>query len=106
MKKVILSSLIAMFLFVGLTSMISADPPYNASQCQTDCATWAPEVYGFETQGECMSACNTCTNNSNSAGSSAVCTCNLIDAVVGLDNLGLNFGQCVTQWIDIYNGGI
>ena len=98
MKKVILSSLMAMFMFVGLTSMMSADPSEsNQSQCQLDCANLTSPNSGivFMTQGQCMSACQSCTNPSNSNGNFAVCQCNLLDALYGLESFDVNFGQCV-----------
>ena len=63
MKKVILSTFMAMFLFVGLTSMLSADPPSNAVNCQTDCS-FLVNAGIFNSQGDCMSACNTCLSPS------------------------------------------
>ncbi len=94
MKKFILTAAMGALFFVGLTSMISlnsAQEPYPG--CQDDCA-FLVGIGLFPSQGACMSACHTCTNPGQGA-NRAVCLCKLIDAEEGLENLGLNFGQCV-----------
>ncbi len=61
MKKVIFSSVMAVFMFVGLTSMMNTSPPGNVyTGCQADCAAFVAAGI-FSSQGSCMSACNTCT---------------------------------------------
>jgi hypothetical protein len=91
MKKFILTAAMGVLLFVGLTSMASAPPP--PYDCASDCA-FLTSIGLFPTNGACMSACRTCTNNGQGA-NRAVCECKLIDALYGLENLGVNFGQCV-----------
>ena len=91
----------AMFLFVGLTSMISADPPNNTT-CNDQCALLVAEGI-FSSQGVCLSACNTCLNPSSSAGSSAVCLCHQYDDIIGFENTPWNnMGQCVNFWKDVF----
>ncbi len=93
MKKVIVSSLMAMFLVVGLTSMMMPAPPQNTT-CGDQCAVLVPGV--FSTHGVCMSACNTCLNPSNSTATNAVCLCHQIDDIIGFENTPWkNMGQCV-----------
>lgn len=103
-KKVILTTAMSLLFFVGLTSMISMDPPYNATSCQADCDVLV-EVGLFADQGSCRSACSTCTNPSSSVGSFAVCNCKLTDAIVGLEAAGYNnMGDCVNTIKNLING--
>ena len=94
MKKFVLTAVMAVLFFVGLSSMItmnSAQDPYPG--CQEDCE-FLVGIGLFSSHGACMSACHTCTNPGKGA-NRAVCFCKLIDAEFGLENYGLNFGQCV-----------
>jgi hypothetical protein len=105
MKKVIFSSLMAMFMFVGLTSMVNHSPPSN-STCSDQCAVLVGNSI-FSTQGECMSACNVCTNSSNSGATQiAVCVCNQEGSIHdGWPNhAGQNMGQCVKNIKNILSG--
>ena len=47
----------SLLFFVGLTSMVNMDPPYNATDCNSDCE-FLVGIGLFDTQGECRSACN------------------------------------------------
>lgn len=92
MKKFVLSAFMGALLLVGLTSMINtSQEPYP--YCQEDCE-FLVGIGLFSSHGACMSACHTCTNSGKGA-NSAVCLCKIVDAEVGLENLGVNFGQCV-----------
>ena len=93
MKKFLLTAAMGALFFIGLTSMVNMNSqPYP--YCQEDCAYYVGMGL-FPTQGACMSACHTCTNNGQGA-NRVVCFCKIIDAEIGLGNLGVNFGQCVT----------
>lgn len=94
MKKFILVAAMGALFFIGLTSMINMSPPENTT-CKDQCSVLV-SLGIFQTQGKCMSACNTCLNKSENATQQAVCFCKVIDAIDGLENYGLNFGQCVT----------
>ena len=92
MKSKILVAAMTVLFFIGLTSMInmSSEPyPY----CKEDC-DFLVGAGLFQSNGACISACHVCTNHGKGA-TSAVCICKIIDAETGLNNLGLNFGQCV-----------
>ena len=92
MKKTILLAAMSMLFIVGLTSMVSMDPPPN-SNCNEFC-----DVFGgfFDSHGDCISLCATCANPGQGGGVEAVCICNILDELFGLENIGIkNFGQCV-----------
>lgn len=94
----------AMFVVIGLTSMMMPDPPVNTT-CSDQCAVLVPGV--FSSHGVCMSACNTCLNPSTSAANEAVCLCHQIDDVIGWDNTPWkNMGACVNDIKAQINAGI
>lgn len=59
MKKVMLTSAMAVLFFVGLTSMVSEPTPHYP--CKEVCAFYV-SVGIFSGTGPCMSACQVCTN--------------------------------------------
>ena len=105
MKQSILLAAMGVLFFIGLTSMALSPPPYNATQCQEDCELFV-DLGIFSSQGVCISACNTCTNPSSSAGSVAVCICHQLDDSPGaFEFYGLNnFGECVNFVKDLFGG--
>ena len=103
-KKVVLTSAMGLLFFVGLTSMISMDPPYNAANCTTDCSAFV-EAGIFSSHGVCMSACNTCTNPSSSAATVGVCICTQLNDGPGFELFGFNnMGDCVTTLKALFSG--
>ena len=111
----------AMFLFIGLTSMMSSSPPQNAINCQTDCAAFVA-IGIFGSQGACMSACNACLTPQggayNGPGTAVgniqvnhiVCECKVLrdadPAFTGNPtwaDLGIsNMGQCIALLRDLH----
>lgn len=59
MKKLLLTSAMAVLFFVGLTSMTQKATPNFP--CKEVCAFYV-SIGIFSGQGACMSACQTCTN--------------------------------------------
>ena len=101
MKKFILTAALSAMFFIGLTSMVSQDPPENTT-CQSQCEVLV-DAGVFSGQGVCMSACNTCLNPSASDTSIAVCVCRQIGDIVGLESEGFrNFGECVRFFKDFF----
>ena len=95
MKKFILTAAMGVLFFVGLTSMMSTPPPPPPFDFKEECAILIALGY-FPNQGACVSTIATCGNPGQGEGKQAVCICNIIDALFGLENEGINFGQCVT----------
>ena len=94
MKKVLASIVLSTLLLAGLFTMVSMSPPYNATQCKSDCE-FLVSVGFFSGNGQCRSACATCTNPSESSGTGAACLCKLADAGGGLGESTI--GQCISS---------
>jgi NO-binding membrane sensor protein with MHYT domain len=94
MKKIFITAIMSCLLFIGLSSMVNMTPPAENYDCQSDCEFLVGSGV-FSTHGVCMSACRTCTGPSNSPTTFAVCVCKIAKDHGDLEELGLNFGQCV-----------
>jgi len=96
MKKNFILGLFGLFLFIGLSSMITMDPPDNAVVCNSDCEILV-EAGVFDSFGTCRNACSVCTNPPYSNGVVANCYCKAAEALFGEDeHWGFkNHGKCV-----------
>lgn len=95
MKKFFLVAVMGALLFVGLTSMVSMDPPDNTT-CNEQCEFFV-DIGLFSGQGACMAPCNVCLNPSENITSNfAVCICLQIKDIEGFEAAGFkNMGDCV-----------
>lgn len=96
MKKSILLATMSLLFFVGLTSMVSTNPPLN-STCKAQCEVFVAEGM-FSSNGTCMGACNTCLSPSSNTTTWNLCMCKLMkNEPGGLESFGFsNLGQCVS----------
>jgi len=95
MKNIFLPVIMGVLFFIGLTSMSSRENPGNRS-CKQTCQELIQFGF-FQSQGACMAACNVCFSPNPNPTKEAVCYCKQLDAIEGLENYGMNMGQCITS---------